>query len=102
MLGELVKRRMRIKKYPTDSKEILNIVRKPNQAEIEIWQKTMTLEGPTMLKARHIATELKLNMKISDVEYQADGTRSIVQVCCYLVQISVCCRYYKWSMYGSS
>ncbi len=76
MLGELVKRRMRIKKYPTDSKEILNIVRKPNQAEIEIWQKTMTLEGPTMLKARHIATELKLNMKISDVEYQADGTKA--------------------------
>jgi cell fate regulator YaaT (PSP1 superfamily) len=76
MLGELVKRRMRIKKYPTDSKEILNIVRKPNQAEIEKWQNTMKLEGPTMLKARHIATELKLNMKISDVEYQADGCKA--------------------------
>ena len=76
MLGELVKRRMRIKKLATDAKDIPNIVRKPNQAEIEKWQEAMTLERPTMLKARHIATELKLNMKISDVEYQADATKA--------------------------
>jgi cell fate regulator YaaT (PSP1 superfamily) len=76
MLGELVKRRMKIKKLPTDSKDIPNIVRKPNQAEIEKWQEAMNLERPTMLKARHIATELKLNMKISDVEYQADGCKA--------------------------
>ncbi|UTW68085.1 hypothetical protein KFE94_08215 [bacterium SCSIO 12643] len=76
MLGELVKRRMRIKKCPTDSKDIKNILRKPNQAEIEKWQETLSLERPTMLKARHIATELKLNMKISDVEYQADGCKA--------------------------
>lgn len=76
MLGELVKRRMRIKKVATDSKDILSILRKPNQAEIEKWQKTLKLERPTMLKARHIATELKLQMKISDVEYQADGTKA--------------------------
>jgi len=76
MLGELVKRRMRIKKCSTDSKDIKNILRKPNQAEIEKWQETLSLERPTMLKARHIATELKLNMKISDVEYQADGCKA--------------------------
>lgn len=76
MLGELVKRRMRIKRCPTDSKDIKNILRKPNQAEIEKWQETLSLERPTMLKARHIATELKLNMKISDVEYQADGCKA--------------------------
>ena len=76
MLGELVKRRMRIKKIATDSKDILSILRKPNQAEIEKWQETLTQERPTMLRARNIATELKLQMKISDVEYQADGTKS--------------------------
>ena len=76
MLGELVKRRMRIKKLSTESKDIPNIVRKPNQAEIEKWQETMKLERPTMLKARHIATELKLNMKISDVEFQADASKA--------------------------
>jgi len=76
MLGELVKRRMRIKKCATDSKDILSILRKPNQAEIEKWQESLKLERSTMLKARHIATELKLQMKISDVEYQADGTKA--------------------------
>tara|TARA_R110002050_G_scaffold221441_1_gene357312 strand:+ start:109094 stop:110443 length:1350 start_codon:yes stop_codon:yes gene_type:complete len=76
MQGELVKRRMKIKRISTDSKDILKIVRKPNQAEIEKWQETMELERPTMLKARHIATELKLNMKISDVEFQADACKA--------------------------
>jgi len=76
MLGELVKRRMRIKKVATDSKDILSILRKPNQAEIEKWQDSLKLERPTMLRARNIATELKLQMKISDVEYQADGTKA--------------------------
>jgi cell fate regulator YaaT (PSP1 superfamily) len=76
MLGELVNRRMRIKKIAADSKDILHILRKPNQAEIEKWQETLKLERPTMLRARNIATELKLNMKISDVEYQADGSKA--------------------------
>ena len=76
MLGELVHRRMRIKKIASDSKDIQNILRKPNQAEIEKWQETLKLERPTMLRARTIATELKLNMKISDVEYQADGGKA--------------------------
>ncbi|MGB0805991.1 MAG: PSP1 domain-containing protein [Salibacteraceae bacterium] len=76
MLGELVNRRMRIKKIASDSKDIQHILRKPNQAEIEKWQETLKLERPTMLRARTIATELKLNMKISDVEYQADGSKA--------------------------
>ena len=76
MLGELVNRRMRIKKVASDSKDILNILRKPNQVEIEKWQESLNLEWSTMLKARGIATELKLNMKISDVEYQADGSKA--------------------------
>lgn len=76
MLGELVNRRMRIKKQDPNSKEIQNILRKPNQAEMEKWQESLKQEKPTMLKARHIATELKLQMKISDVEYQADGNKA--------------------------
>lgn len=76
MLGELVNRRMRIKKIAPDSKDILDIQRKPNQAEVEKWQNTLKQERPTMLRARSIATELKLNMKISDVEYQADAGKA--------------------------
>ncbi len=76
MLGELVSRRMRIKKIAPDSKDILNIQRKPDQAEVEKWQNTLKQERPTMLRARNIATELKLNMKISDVEFQADGGKA--------------------------
>jgi cell fate regulator YaaT (PSP1 superfamily) len=76
MLGELVNRRMRIKNVSPNSKDICKILRKPNQAEIEKWQESLKLEQSTMLKARHIATELKLQMKISDVEFQADGSKA--------------------------
>jgi cell fate regulator YaaT (PSP1 superfamily) len=76
MQGELVKRRMRIKKMSENTKDLPQILRKPNQAEMEKWQETLKQERPTMLKSRHIATELKLSMKISDVEYQADGGKA--------------------------
>lgn len=76
MQGELVKRRMRIKKMSDNTKDLPQILRKPNQAEMEKWQESLKLEKPTMLKSRHIATELKLSMKISDVEYQADGGKA--------------------------
>ncbi len=53
------------------------IYRKANQTDIEKWQLSKLKEKPAMLKARQIAAKLKLEMKISDVEYQGDGTKAI-------------------------
>ena len=35
-------------------------------------------EHDTMIRARQIALNLNLNMKIGDVEYQGDGNKAII------------------------
>ena len=75
MSGELVKLQLR-KKNLLKSNEFPSILRKPDQAEIDKWNALLEKEKTTMIRAREIADVLKLEMKISDVEYQADGQRA--------------------------
>ncbi|MDO7849345.1 regulatory iron-sulfur-containing complex subunit RicT [Hymenobacter sp. M29] len=75
--GELVRLQMRKKKIPTDSKEIRNILRIATPDDEERWQAVRDLETGTMFRARAVVSELRLRMKLSDVEYQADRTRAL-------------------------
>ena len=75
--GELVRLQMRKKKIPTDSKEIRNILRLATPDDEERWQAVRDLETGTMFRARAVVSELRLRMKLSDVEYQADRTRAL-------------------------
>ncbi|MBU0764487.1 MAG: hypothetical protein KJ607_06610 [Bacteroidetes bacterium] len=61
---------------PADT-EFKKIYRKAKQTDIEKWKEAISLEHTTMIKARKIASELKLDMKIGDVEYQGDHTKAI-------------------------
>ncbi len=74
--GELVRLQMEKKNLSFDSKEIKKINRKAEQFEVDKWQELQSLEKETMFAARKIASELKLDMKISDVEYQGDGSKA--------------------------
>lgn len=53
------------------------IYRKATKADIEKWHSSRLREKPVMIRARALANELKLNMKISDVEFQADASKAI-------------------------
>lgn len=76
MTGELV--RLQMKKLSVANDETIKTVyRKAKPNDIEKWQKAVERETATMMKARAMALELKLNMKISDVEFQGDGTKAI-------------------------
>lgn len=75
--GELVRLQMKKKSVSFDSKEIKKIYRKAKPGDIQKWQEAQALETPTMHKARTIASRLKLEMKISDVEYQGDKGKAI-------------------------
>ena len=75
--GELVRLQMRKKKVPTDSKEIRNILRIATPDDEERWEAVRDLETGTMFRARAMVSELRLRMKLSDVEYQADRTRAL-------------------------
>lgn len=74
--GELTKLQMRKKKIATDNPDLKKIYRKASQGDIDKWQEAREREEPTMHKAREFAKFLKLNMKISDVEYQGDLTKA--------------------------
>lgn len=76
VIGELARIQIRKKApdlKPFDSKKILRIA---TQIEIDKWIQGRTLEKDVMYQARSLAVNLKLEMKISDVEYQADLTKA--------------------------
>jgi cell fate regulator YaaT (PSP1 superfamily) len=74
LTGKLVQLQMRKNNYRGETKRIYRIA-KPN--DIEKWEEAKAKEHKTMLRAREMAEELKLGMKISDVEFQGDGNKAI-------------------------
>ncbi len=76
LTGELVKVQMRKKHIDPYSKELNKIYRKATQKDIDIWQDARKREHDIMIRAREIALKLNLKMKISDVEFQGDGSKA--------------------------
>lgn len=73
LTGELVK--IQMKKKRTHEDEVLKIYRIATQKDIEIWQDLRNKENDIKVQARKIAYALNLEMKITDVEYQGDGSK---------------------------
>lgn len=75
LTGELVRVQMRKNGInPEDAGK--KIFRKARPNDIERWQAAMALEKHAMMVSRKHAVDLNLDMKISDVEYQGDGTKA--------------------------
>ena len=70
--GDLVLDQMKKHKATLINGEIRKIYRKAKPADIDKWKEAIALEQQTMIRSRQIANELKLAMKIGDVEYQGD------------------------------
>ena len=75
--GPLVVRQMQCKGIDPGNVEFRRIYRKAKPFDIEKWQEAIAREQDTMIRARQIAVELGLEMKIGDVEFQGDGTKAI-------------------------
>lgn len=75
--GPIVGRQMKCKGIDPETAEFKKIYRKARQTDIEKWQAAIAREQETMIKARRIAAEMGLEMKIGDVEFQGDGTKAI-------------------------
>jgi cell fate regulator YaaT (PSP1 superfamily) len=75
--GELVSQQIKRFKVRTENGDFKKVYRKAKSVDIEKWKEALDLEDATMLKARKISDNLKLNMKIGDVEYQGDKTKAI-------------------------
>lgn len=76
LTGELVKIQMKKKGVSITSPEIIKVYRKASQKDIDIWTDARAKEEPMKVKAREIAIQLKLQMKISDIEFQGDGSKA--------------------------
>jgi cell fate regulator YaaT (PSP1 superfamily) len=75
LTGELVRIQMKRKKI-SDDEDVLKIYRKATQKDIDIWSSARDKEEPMKVKARQFAIDLKLQMKISDIEYQGDASKA--------------------------
>ncbi|MBD0850543.1 PSP1 domain-containing protein [Maribacter arenosus] len=76
LTGELVRVQMKKKKVKPDAEDIPKIYRKASQKDIDIWQKARDREEEIKKRSREIAIILKLQMKISDVEFQGDASKA--------------------------
>ena len=74
--GELVRLQMKRKKVAEDSTEVRVIYRKATDKDLEKYREAANREMGTIFRSRQIIDELKLKMKLSDVEYQADNTKA--------------------------
>ena len=74
--GELVKVQMKRKKISENPEEVFKIYRKASQRDIDIWVEARDKEEPMKVKARQFAIDLRLKMKISDIEFQGDASKA--------------------------
>lgn len=78
LTGKLVLLQMKKNNYrPPQGEQHRRVYRIAKPNDIEKYKEAKSLEYKTMLRAREIAEELGLQMKISDVEYQGDGNKAI-------------------------
>ncbi len=73
LIGDLVP--IQMKRYGTTGAP-KKIYRKAKSNDVEKWFQSIEKEQETMRVARQIVSNLKLGMKISDVEYQGDKTKA--------------------------
>ncbi len=77
LLGPLVLLQMKKNRVDPSRADIKRIFRKSKQSDLDHFEEVKSYEQDTMIKARKIAEDLNLNMKIGDVEFQGDGNKAI-------------------------
>jgi cell fate regulator YaaT (PSP1 superfamily) len=77
MTGYLIDEQLKKLKIHLSLDDLKKVYRKAKPVDIQKWEEAKKLETPTMLRSRHLSEDLRLNMKIGDVEYQGDKTKAI-------------------------
>ena len=76
LTGRLIPLQMRKANIKSEA-DIKRIYRKAKPVDMDKYNEAKAREHSTMIRARQIALDLNLNMKIGDVEYQGDGNKAI-------------------------
>jgi len=73
--GELVRLQMNKKNVKNDE-QVRQIYRLASSHDLEKYEKVRNREISTLFRSREIIQQMKLKMKLTDVEYQADNTKA--------------------------
>lgn len=76
MSGELVRLQLKKKGVKEDNPEIKKIMRRANEIDIQKWKESKEREKPALVRARAAAIQMNLDMKLIQVEFQADGRKA--------------------------
>jgi cell fate regulator YaaT (PSP1 superfamily) len=76
MTGELVRLQMKKKGIEEKNPEIKKVMRRATEKDLDIMQQNKGREKEALVRSRAIARRLKLDMKMSEVEIQADGRKA--------------------------
>ncbi len=76
LTGEIVRLQMKKRGVKEDNPEMKKILRRASDRDIDIWKQNKAREPEAVIRSRAIAKQLKLDMKISQVEMQADGRKA--------------------------
>jgi cell fate regulator YaaT (PSP1 superfamily) len=74
--GELVRLQLKKKRIAEDSSEIKKILRRATEVDIQKMEENKSREKEALARSRAIAKQLKLVMKICEVDFQADGRKA--------------------------
>ncbi|MEP0984657.1 regulatory iron-sulfur-containing complex subunit RicT [Ekhidna sp.] len=74
MQGELV--RLQMSKKGVTEEEVRDIYRKATSRDLDRWEEARNREETVMYRTKEIIQDTKLEMKLTDVEFQADGTKA--------------------------
>ncbi len=76
LTGELVRVQIKRKRAKPTEDDFPKIYRMATQSDIDKWVEARDKEDAMKIRAREIAIRLNLKMKISDIEFQGDGSKA--------------------------
>jgi len=76
LTGEIVRLQMKKRGVKEDNAEMKKVLRLASDRDIDIRKQNKAREPEAVIRSRAIARQLKLDMKISQVEMQADGRKA--------------------------
>ncbi len=74
--GEMVRLQMKKKGVDEFNSDIKKILRKSNERDLDLFRQNKAREQDALMRSRAIARTLNLQMKLSEVEFQADGKKA--------------------------
>lgn len=76
LTGEIVRMQLKKKNVDEFSPEIKKVLRRATDRDLELWKQNKAREKEALIRSRAICRQLNLNMKMSQVEIQADGKKA--------------------------